>query len=126
MNDYESHLSSYDHTHKQRLKEMKEMQRQVKGGVEGEKKGEKGPLISVKLGGKKEEGGKSGGWKKVGGGFKDAFAPVGGEAEKGVEMEEGVEEKSVEVDSDITDEEDYYDPRRPTGCMPGCPRVVGG
>jgi len=32
-----------------------------------------------------------------------------------------IEEKIVEAeDSDVTDEDDYYDPRKPTGCMPEC------
>ena len=32
-----------------------------------------------------------------------------------------VEDPKAEAeDSDVTDEEDYYDPRRPTGCMPDC------
>jgi hypothetical protein len=29
MNDYEAHLSSYDHSHKQRLKDMKAMVRDL-------------------------------------------------------------------------------------------------
>ena len=32
--------------------------------------------------------------------------------------------KLEELDSDYTDEEDYYDPRRPTGCTPACSSVV--
>jgi len=40
MNEFEAHESSYDHQHKKRLKEMKEMQRQVQP-----KKEEKGPLM---------------------------------------------------------------------------------
>ena len=47
MNEFEAHESSYDHQHKKRLKEMKEMQRQV---VQP-KKEEKGPLMQIKLGG---------------------------------------------------------------------------
>jgi hypothetical protein len=38
-----------------------------------------------------------------------------------LDVEMGKEEVVEEVDSDVTDEEDYYDPRKPTGCMPGCP-----
>ena len=140
MNEFEAHENSYDHQHKKRLKEMKEMQRQVKDGGGGKKEGEKGPLMTIKLGGvkgKKEaegDGKGGGGFKK--GGFKNAFGPVGGEGEeerkrredvKGEEIEVNVMNEEVgAVDSDVTDDEDYYDPRRPTGCMPGCPGHVGG
>ena len=128
MNEYEAHENSYDHQHKKRLKEMKEMQRAVV--PKKEEKG--GPLISVKLGGSAAKGEadtrsggvKGGGWKKVGG-FKNAFALADGREERvekaEVEGEGGMQE---EVDSDVTDDEDYYDPRRPTGCMPGCPGHV--
>jgi len=119
MNEFEAHESSYDHQHKKRLKEMKEMQRQVQP-----KKEEKGPLMQIKLGGTAKStttGG--GGFKK--GAFKNAFAPTENEPTVDVKEEDDVDttrEKSlVDLDdSDITDEEDYYDPRRPTGCMPGC------
>ncbi|EXJ90584.1 hypothetical protein A1O1_03687 [Capronia coronata CBS 617.96] len=130
MNEFEAHESSYDHQHKKRLKEMKEMQRQVQP-----KKEEKGPLMQIKLGtGTKSAtaaAGGGGGFKK--GGFKNAFAPVEGEvavkAERkddgdGTTLEKKEEEKVDDQDSDMTDEDDYYDPRRPTGCMPGCGSYV--
>ena len=127
MNEYEAHENSYDHQHKKRLKEMKEMQRAVV--PKKEEKG--GPLISVKLGGSAARrdgdgdagsvGVKGGGWKKVGG-FKNAFASADGRDER-VEVKNKVVMEE-EVDSDVTDDEDYYDPRTPTGCMPGCPGRV--
>lgn len=128
MNEFDAHESSYDHQHRKRLKDMKEMQRQVQ--TSGRKE-EKGPLMSIKLGGSStKSGGGGGGFKK--GGFKNAFAPVGGTEE--VKKEEDdvdnvfVRNQAVakddnvpeDEDSDITDQEDYYDPRKPTGCMPGC------
>ncbi|OAL39344.1 hypothetical protein AYO20_01214 [Fonsecaea nubica] len=120
MNEFEAHESSYDHQHKKRLKEMKEMQRQVQP-----KKEEKGPLMQIKLGGAtKSAAAGSGGFKK--GGFKNAFAPAveepKPELEKRHETEPPVAEKrDVDMDdSDLTEDEDYYDPRKPTGCMPGC------
>jgi hypothetical protein len=136
MNEFEAHESSYDHQHKKRLKEMKEMQRQV---VQP-KKEEKGPLMQIKLGaaGKSTSSsgsaGTGGGFKK--GGFKNAFPspedeveskkdqnraelPVKVESAQDVEM---TEEK--DLDSDLTDQEDYYDPRRPTGCTPACASAV--
>ncbi|KIW55735.1 hypothetical protein PV05_04464 [Exophiala xenobiotica] len=119
MNEFEVHESSYDHQHKKRLKEMKEMQRQVQP-----KKEEKGPLMQIKLGGAtKSSATGSGGFKK--GGFKNAFAsaeddtPVKTE-KKDDEMEVVEKHTPEDDDSDLTDVEDYYDPRKPTGCMPGC------
>ena len=135
MNEFDAHESSYDHQHKKRLKEMKEMQRQV---VQP-KKEEKGPLMQIKLGG----GGKSaasgsggstgGGFKK--GGFKNAFGAAEevdvrqdqdrDEAETNLDSAQDVEiTKEEELDSDLTDQEDYYDPRRPTGCTPSCASFV--
>jgi hypothetical protein len=32
--------------------------------------------------------------------------------------------KEEELDSDLTDQEDYYDPRRPTGCTLACASVM--
>jgi hypothetical protein len=122
MNEFEAHQSSYDHQHKKRLKDMKEMQRQVSVAT---RKEEKGPLMSIKLGGAGKDGvgagGSGGGFRK--GGFKkmNAFAPVDGLVveDEGVKEEVKVE-VGVEADSDVTDDEDYYDPRKPTDCHPGC------
>ncbi|KAG9781169.1 hypothetical protein KCU88_g3493, partial [Aureobasidium melanogenum] len=116
MNEFEAHESSYDHQHKKRLKEMKEMQRQVQP-----KKEEKGPLMQIKLGPTtKTATSGGGGFKK--GGFKNAFAPVEegsntGTAKKEAESDGDVRKPAVEPeDSDVTDDDgDYYDPRRPTG-----------
>jgi hypothetical protein len=136
MNEFEAHESSYDHQHKKRLKEMKEMQRQV---VQP-KKEEKGPLMQIKLGGAGKTAasgsgaGTGGGFKK--GGFKNAFAAA--EDQVGVKKEQDSAEvvakvesaqdiemsKEEDVDSDLTDQEDYYDPRRPTGCTPACASAV--
>lgn len=118
MNEFEAHESSYDHQHKKRLKEMKEMQRQVQP-----KKEEKGPLMQIKLGtSAKSSTSGGGGFKK--GGFKNAFAPADEEEKSQPEKDDAalVETKQAldEADSDVTDDEDYYDPLRPTGCMPGC------
>lgn len=131
MNEFEAHESSYDHQHKKRLKEMKEMQRQVKDSVP--RKEERGPLMSIKLGPSKDKdsGGGGGGFKK--GGFKktNAFVAVEGnaaESEDEVEVKKESEQRKAEAeaDSDVTDEEDYYDPRKPTGCHPGCPAITAG
>lgn len=118
MNEFEAHESSYDHQHKKRLKEMKEMQRQVQP-----KKEEKGPLMQIKLGTTKPTGSSGGGFKK--GGFKNAFAPVeddnkANDDKKASSAQEPEKPSTTESDSDMTDDENYYDPRKPTGCMPGC------
>jgi len=42
MNEFEAHESSYDHQHKKRLKDMKEMQNQMQSST---RKEEKGPLM---------------------------------------------------------------------------------
>jgi Zinc-finger double-stranded RNA-binding len=133
QNELEAHESSYDHLHKKRLKEMKSLQGKM-AQPRREREGS-GVVMSIKLGGGKDgKGGGGGGFKK--GGFKNAFAPVegGGDGDGGEEdgkkvggeregerFEAEAEEVGGQVDSDVTDEEDYYDPRRPTGCMPGCP-----
>lgn len=140
MNDYEAHLSSYDHSHRQRMKDMKQMVKDPTAGARARRAEAKADgLISIKLGGggddAKSSGGdkgsastgfKKGGFKKSG--FKSAFAPIGGDA--GTEEDETKTEnapatipsredtlatRSLDVESD-TDDEGYevYDPRNPT------------
>jgi hypothetical protein len=117
MNEFEAHESSYDHQHKKRLKEMKEMQRQVQP-----RKEEKGPLMQIKLGGAPKSVASGGGFKK--GGFKSAFAPAEDESKEGIKQDVvGASNDKADIDmddSDLTDVDDYYDPRRPTGCTPSC------
>ncbi len=112
------------------------MQKQAQQPTKG--KEEKVPLVQIKLGGGKTsegtgiiEGGamRKGGFKK--GGFKSAFGSADEEEQVEMKKDENfvtgeVKGKPVEdEDGDLTDEEDYYDPRQPTGCMPGCmSRVV--
>ncbi|EHK42701.1 uncharacterized protein TrAtP1_002230 [Trichoderma atroviride] len=88
MNDYEAHLSSYDHSHKQRLKDMKAMVRDPNAGAKARKAEAKADgIVSIKLsdqdalsssagnaGGGSGGGFKKGGFKKTG--FKSAFAPA--------------------------------------------------
>ncbi|KUI54248.1 G patch domain-containing protein 8 [Cytospora mali] len=135
-NEYEAHLSSYDHSHKVRLKEMRAMTRDPTAAARARKAEAKADgVISIQLGasgsggsGDKPAGGgfKKGGFKKSG--FKSAFGPAAGEdGEKDSKLkEEAVEEGKVkslglqrvgshDVESD-TDDEGYemYDPRFPT------------
>ncbi|KAI1418934.1 hypothetical protein F5Y12DRAFT_364099 [Xylaria sp. FL1777] len=96
MNDYEAHLGSYDHSHRQRMKDMKQMVKDPTAGARARRAEAKADgLISIKLGsggdansnstsgnggdgkgGAASTGFKKGGFKKSG--FKSAFAPVGG------------------------------------------------
>ena len=51
MNDYEAHLSSYDHSHKQRLKDMKAMVRDPAAAARARRQEQKADgVISIKLG----------------------------------------------------------------------------
>ena len=138
MNDYEAHLSSYDHSHKQRLKDMKAMVRDPNAVARARKQEAKADgVISIKLGeaaGSPAGGGpaagaggggggfKKGGFKKAG--FKSAFAPVGDEApavkDEGQKAGPAASEAKPAARSDLvesdTDDEGYevYDPRFPT------------
>ncbi|TGO45700.1 hypothetical protein BOTNAR_0645g00010 [Botryotinia narcissicola] len=135
MNEYEAHLSSYDHSHKQRLKDMRQLTRDPMASSKARKAEAKANsqsgLISIKLSGEASSstGATAGGFKKGGfkkSGFKSAFAPIdggGADAPANEDIEEkiqaggslGVKEAGLESD---TDDEQYgyemYDPRYPT------------
>jgi hypothetical protein len=131
MNEYEAHLSSYDHSHKQRLKDMRQLSRDPLASTKARKAEAKANsqsgLISIKLGGDSGTSGGGAGFKKAGfkkAGFKSAFAPADGVPMREEEKAEEVKKTSVsgtkmddgvEVESD-TDDEGYemYDPRNPT------------
>lgn len=105
---------------------MRSMQKEAHQPSKGRE--ERGPLVQIKLGGAaaRTEGGavKKVAFKK--GGFKSAFGSVAAEQlleqknDVVVNTGESEGEAAPHDDSDFTDEEDYYDPRQPTGCMPGC------
>ncbi|OAA55157.1 hypothetical protein ISF_08078 [Cordyceps fumosorosea ARSEF 2679] len=83
MNDYEAHLGSYDHAHKQRMKDMKAMVRDPGAGARARKAEAKADgLVSVKMpdasGGPSTGGFKKGGFKKSG--FKSTMTPAEGPA----------------------------------------------
>ncbi|EKD14302.1 uncharacterized protein L3040_008347 [Drepanopeziza brunnea f. sp. 'multigermtubi'] len=137
MNEYDAHLSSYDHSHKQRLKDMRQLTRDPLASSKARKAEAKANsqsgLISIKLG-DSGGGGTSGGggFKKSGfkkSGFKSAFAPVDGEGVKEEERAEIKQEdnnnnnnrlpgslKLVDEGESDTEDEGYemYDPRHPT------------
>ncbi|ETS82036.1 hypothetical protein PFICI_07038 [Pestalotiopsis fici W106-1] len=127
MNDYEAHLSSYDHSHRQRMRDMKQMVKDPTAAARARKAEQKSDgLISIKLGegGSGSASGAGGGFKKGGfkkSGFKSAFAPSGGEDEKSVSdavAKDGIKEKRIVSLQDESDTEDegyeVYDPRKPT------------
>ncbi|KAF2665796.1 hypothetical protein BT63DRAFT_75602 [Microthyrium microscopicum] len=137
MNDYEAHQSSYDHQHKKRLKDMKQMQRDpsaTEKARKAERKAEeKSGLITIKPLKLEGSSGK-GGFKK--GGFKSAFGPPAGmpstddaKAKPGFKKMAAGEAPSAEVAKQYDSEDDdvgyeYYDPRRPTGCDGSCGGVA--
>lgn len=132
MNEYEAHLSSYDHSHKQRLKDMRQLTRDPLASTKARKAEAKANsqsgLISIKLGGDAGTSGGGGGFKKAGfkkAGFKSAFAPADVEPEKEEEKNEGgfktltsgakVLAEAAEGESDTEDEGyEMYNPRYPT------------
>lgn len=121
MNEYEAHLGSYDHQHKQRLKDMKAMVRDPTAAERSRRQEakERG-MVTIKLSNEEDEK-KKGGFKK--GGFKSAFAPKDGSAPKPVRVmgsnapeKAGVEEKTEMSKESDTEDEGYerYNPRFPT------------
>ncbi|KAK2601332.1 hypothetical protein N8I77_010787 [Diaporthe amygdali] len=142
-NEYEAHLSSYDHSHKVRLKEMRAMTRDPAAAARARKaEARENGVISIQLGGGGEKpqiagggGGGGGGFKKGGfkkSGFKSAFAPADGDVGKDKEVKNedeavDVKVKSLELqragrggevgdaESDTEDEGyEMYDPNIPT------------
>ncbi|KAL0468853.1 hypothetical protein QR685DRAFT_317618 [Neurospora intermedia] len=141
MNDYEAHLSSYDHSHKQRLKDMKQMVRDPQAAARARRQEQKNEgVISIKLGeaaagGAGAAGGGGGGFKKGGfkkSGFKSAFVLVGENksatsataapapgtsSDTAPDGQPGIKRalRSELVESDTEDEGyEVYDPRKPT------------
>ncbi|KAI0599511.1 hypothetical protein F4775DRAFT_591301 [Biscogniauxia sp. FL1348] len=143
MNDYEAHLGSYDHSHRQRMKDMKQMVKDPTAGARARKAEAKADgLISIKLGDTNNNstsggaaaaaaaggGFKKGGFKKSG--FKSAFAPIGGGGGGGANAAEddtkdrklaptSKEERPILRDENAesdTEDEGYevYNPRFPT------------
>lgn len=138
MNDYEAHLSSYDHSHKQRLKDMKAMVRDPNAGARARKAEAKADgIFSMKIPGQDQQqsssaSGATGGFKKGGfkkSGFKSAFAPVQGPTPTAVSAAPASKPatndaastkpsltKSLVTEESDTEDEGYevYDPRFPT------------
>ncbi|PHH78743.1 hypothetical protein CDD80_6294 [Ophiocordyceps camponoti-rufipedis] len=130
MNEFEAHLSSYDHTHKQRLKEMKAMVRDPNAGARARKAEAKADgLISITFDEKDASsaaapaGAGKPGFKRSG--FKSAFGTkeTSQPTEAAVKLEGALfvkkkPSKQADGDDDESDtgDEGYqrYDPRYPT------------
>lgn len=82
MNEYEAHLSSYDHSHKQRLKDMKAMVRDPAAADRARRQEAKATdaVISIKLA---ADGGTVGGSPDGGGGGNTAIGGSGAALKKG-------------------------------------------
>lgn len=136
MNDYEAHLSSYDHTHRQRLKDMKAMVKDPGAGARARRAEAKADgIVSIKIpdaeGAQPAAGSgfKKGGFKKSG--FKSAFGAPTGAVGPGREPEGRVDRQAPNEGPDAgangpqgraaqesdSEDDDYerYNPRCPTG-----------
>ncbi|KAL5335669.1 hypothetical protein BJX70DRAFT_401339 [Aspergillus crustosus] len=160
--EYEAHIGSYDHQHRKRLQDLKQLSRDPLAAEKARRAEKKADaeaglrvLDSAKVGTTPSTGsiGGGGGFKK--GGFKSSFTTVKGPPafsapKKNVLGDDDEDERvklvvegpidaarpkfdeftsvSVEQGESDTDVEykaetaggGYYDPRRPTGCFPGC------
>ncbi|KAL1840877.1 hypothetical protein VTJ49DRAFT_7669 [Mycothermus thermophilus] len=143
MNEYEAHLSSYDHSHKQRLKDMKAMVRDPTAAARARRQEQKADgVISIKLGDAAASsstgsggGFKKGGFKKTGftsTGFVSVSGPGGGNGAAADGKQDALEAKKKDGESKVgvglgatrdselvesdTEDEGYevYDPRKPT------------
>lgn len=134
MNDYEAHLSSYDHSHKQRMKDMKAMVRDPNAGARARKAEAKADgMVSIKMpdGSTSTGGGGSGGGFKKGGfkksGFKSTMTPAEGQAQSQTQTQAqpaapapvpttSTKPPLSTLDESDTEDEGYemYDPRYPT------------
>ncbi|KAJ5130194.1 Zinc finger C2H2 [Penicillium bovifimosum] len=148
--EYEAHIGSYDHQHRKRFQDLKQLSRDPNAAEKNRRAERKAnadaglKTIEVAGGSTAPSAGKSG-FKK--GGFKSSFAAVKapgvqkapvkrknvlGDDEDDVDptpppetaSEVGKTQKNEEdVESDTDGEygsEGYYDPRRPTDCFPEC------
>lgn len=121
MNDYEAHLSSYDHSHKQRLKDMKAMVKDPSAGARARKAEAKaGGLVSIKMPDKDASTGgagfKKGGFKKSG--FKSTMTAVSVDSSSAAPKPPVATAPTKTANGDESDTEDegyeVYDPRYPT------------
>ncbi|OQD97542.1 hypothetical protein PENSOL_c012G03001 [Penicillium solitum] len=139
--EYEAHIGSYDHQHRKRLQDLKQLTRDPNAAEKNRRAERKADaqaglkVIETPVDNVAPSGGGTG-FKK--GGFKSSFATIKGTAAPppvkrknvlGDDDEDGPpdvrkpqksEDDDVESDTDEYDQEEYYDPRRPTDCFPEC------
>ncbi|KAJ5885342.1 C2H2 finger domain protein [Penicillium taxi] len=148
--EFEAHIGSYDHLHRQRLQDLKQLSRDPNAAEKARRAERKADaeaglkVLDAPTGnGASKKSTLTGGFKK--GGFKSSFTTIKGPvaAKKNV-LEDSDDERPVkssdntsskdykpaaggsvqETESDdeqYTNGQAYYDPRRPTSCFPGCP-----
>ncbi|KAJ5162822.1 Zinc finger C2H2 [Penicillium coprophilum] len=148
--EYEAHIGSYDHQHRKRLQDLKQLTRDP-NAVEKNRRAERkadaqaGLKVIETPGHNVAPSGKSAGFKK--GGFKSSFAAVKGTVVTSAPVKKNVlgddeednspkpqnddssevgrpgKAESVDMESDTDEEygpEGQYDPHRPTDCFAGC------
>ena len=139
--EYEAHISSYDHQHRKRLQDLKQLSRDPNAAEKARKAEKKADaeaglrVIGANVASTgSNSAGAGGGFKK--GGFKSSFTAVKGPeaspAKKNVLQDDSPVRqnasinyvKSADAESETDDEYGgtYYDPRRPTDCGPRCQR----
>ncbi|QSS66905.1 hypothetical protein I7I51_03117 [Histoplasma capsulatum] len=77
--EYEAHIGSYDHQHRKRLRDLKQLSRDPQAAErarrEERRRDEEAGIVRVEVGGGTAKVGGGGGFKK--GGFKSSFTAVG-------------------------------------------------
>ncbi|KAJ9487259.1 hypothetical protein VN97_g6054 [Penicillium thymicola] len=146
--EYETHIGSYDHQHKKRLQDLKQLTRDPNAAEKNRRAERKADaqaglkVIETPVNNVTPSEGSTG-FKK--GGFKSSFTTIKGIAapklpvkrknvlgdddeddipkpreDDDVGKPEKIEDDDVESETDEYDQEGYYDPRRPTDCFAGC------
>ncbi|KAJ9203811.1 hypothetical protein DTO164E3_2165 [Paecilomyces variotii] len=149
--EYEAHIGSYDHQHRKRLRDLKQLSRDPNAAERAKQDARKADeeaglrVVDTKETSAGTKTGTGGGFKK--GGFKSSFTTVKGPAapahpvKKNVLADDDEDEsttsadvrdrarssqvKEVDVDAESDTDEEYYDPRRPTDCPVGCAGMNG-
>ncbi|KKA28930.1 hypothetical protein TD95_004424 [Thielaviopsis punctulata] len=116
INDYEAHLSSYDHSHKQRMKDMKAMVRDPNAAVRARKAEAKANgIVAVQLNGDSLDTSGTSSFKR--GGFKKSMQKPGAPQQSSKTLETSQTQETITSDVDVvSDDENYdrYDPYNPT------------
>ncbi|KAJ5241880.1 Zinc finger C2H2 [Penicillium citrinum] len=136
--EYEAHIGSYDHQHRKRLQDLKQLSRDPNAAEKARRAERKADAeAGLRLAVGEEVRGRDlrrgvlrvhslllrggGPVKKNVLGDDDEGEVEEQKKDKGKESQKQTQpqQRGLDVESE-TDEEDYYDPRRPTGCAVGC------